>query len=49
MRTWMQHHLNVIHVYCRLVDLGISKKRARSICTTIEPILKVTYIHLKVR
>ena len=29
MRGWIRHHLNPLHVYCRLRDLGMDRKRAR--------------------
>lgn len=39
MLSWkeiLRHHLNPIHVYCRLVDIGISPHSARSISMTYE-------------
>lgn len=28
MREWLRHHLNPVHVRCRLLDLGMDKWRA---------------------
>lgn len=28
MRNWIQHHLNPLHVYCRLMDMGMRHARA---------------------
>jgi hypothetical protein len=44
MRNWMQHRVNPLHVYCRLVDMGLSRKWARWVCGAIEPVLRIAYI-----
>jgi hypothetical protein len=28
MRDWLQHNLNPLHVYCRLMDLHVGQQRA---------------------
>lgn len=32
----IRHHTNPLHVYCRLVDIGISAKTARTIARVYE-------------
>ena len=32
----IQHHLNPLHVYCRLVERGVSKRLSMSICKYYE-------------
>jgi len=44
MRSSIQHRGNVLHIYCRLVDMGLGKVWARRICSVLEPILNVVYI-----
>jgi len=39
MRTWMQHYLNGLHVYCRLIDLGMGAHLARRIASLYERLL----------
>lgn len=39
MRKMMQHYFNALHVYCRLIDLGISAKLARKIAALYESLL----------
>jgi hypothetical protein len=36
----VQHYANPLHIYCRLCDLGVSRKNAKWICARIEPALK---------
>ena len=36
MKGLTQHHVNVLHIYCRLADMGMNKKLARHICEFIE-------------
>ena len=36
MRSYLQHHLNVVHLYCRLVSLGLSRAKSRRIAARIE-------------
>jgi hypothetical protein len=44
MKLWTQHSFNVLHVYCRLVDLGISKETAGWLCHRLEFLTKIFYI-----
>jgi len=39
MRNWITHRVNPVHIYCRLVDVGVSRQLARKISTWIEKIL----------
>jgi len=39
MRQWIQHHFNALHIYCRLVDLGLGTKQARIIASLYEALL----------
>lgn len=32
----IQHHLNPLHLYCRLVEIGLSKKLSISVCRHYE-------------
>jgi len=43
-KKYTQHKGNVVHIYCRLIDLGIKKKTARRICERIAPIIRIIYI-----
>ena len=43
-RAWVQHHFNAIHIYCRLIDLGLDKRMARWIAKKIEPMTKLMYV-----
>ena len=36
MRALTQHNVNVLHVYCRLVDAGVKRVTARRICCFLE-------------
>jgi len=36
MKEKLRHRLNPLHVYCRLVDLGVSRARAGRICAVYE-------------
>jgi hypothetical protein len=31
MRSYLQHYCNPVHIWCRLVDCGMSRERARMI------------------
>lgn len=33
---WTRHNANVLHVYCRLMDLGLSRKWAGRLARTYE-------------
>lgn len=32
----IQHHLNPLHVYCRLIDRGVDKNLSKSVCKCYE-------------
>ncbi len=38
MRNIMAHHMNSVHVYCRLLDLGLKKELALKLSLTWEKI-----------
>jgi len=38
-RTWVQHISNPLHVYCRLLDFGLSKKFSRRLTIFYEKYL----------
>lgn len=40
MRSIFQHHLNGMHVYCRLVEMGFPKGKARKLAMKWEVITK---------
>jgi len=33
---WMQHYINPLHVYCRLIDIGLSRENALKITCLYE-------------
>ena len=39
MKQFLQHHLNSMHVYCRLVDLGVKRGTAKSIAKKYETVV----------
>ena len=39
MRNWITHRVNPVHVYCRLVDVGLDRQSARKISAWLEKIL----------
>lgn len=39
-RADTQHHFNSLHLYCRLRDLGVSKRYARWMCQHLELVLR---------
>ena len=39
MRKFMEHYLNALHVYCRLRDVGISRKSAKKIALAYENLI----------
>jgi len=41
MMMWTRHRGNALHIYCRLVDLGFSKKSAAKLTRTYELFTKV--------
>jgi hypothetical protein len=32
----LQHHLNPLHIYCRLLDMGLSKRLSGIVCRCYE-------------
>ena len=38
-KNYLQHRLNPVHMYCRLMDIGIGKHRARLVCAVYERFL----------
>ncbi|MGD2126524.1 MAG: hypothetical protein PVG99_10615 [Desulfobacteraceae bacterium] len=39
-RTWMQHKANPLHIYCRLIDLGLNTEMSKRL-----GILYETYLY----
>lgn len=39
MKRLMEHYLNALHVYCRLVDMGVRQSAARRIAVLYEKTL----------
>ncbi len=39
MSSKLQHYLNPLHIYCRLRDMGITKRIALLICRTYERVI----------
>ena len=35
-RNYLQHRLNPVHMYCRLVDFGLASVSARRVCSVYE-------------
>jgi len=35
-RNYLQHRLNPVHMYCRLMDFGMAEDRARRMCSVYE-------------
>ncbi|WP_170300329.1 hypothetical protein [Solidesulfovibrio aerotolerans] len=35
-RNYLQHRLNPVHMYCRLMDFGLARKNARRLCSVYE-------------
>ncbi|MBF0481448.1 MAG: hypothetical protein HQK81_14040 [Desulfovibrionaceae bacterium] len=36
LRNFLQHTFNPVHMYCRLMDFGLDKTRARKMCSVYE-------------
>ncbi len=36
MPAFMQHYMNPLHIYCRLIDLGLAKNTAMFLCRIYE-------------
>jgi len=43
-KTLLQHNLNALHIYCRLVGLGMDRTQARHLAARIEKL----YLYYKV-
>ena len=39
-RLSLEHYLNPLHIYCRLIDIGIKREMARSLSIYYEKVLK---------
>lgn len=35
-KNYLQHMFNPVHMYCRLMDFGVTKSRARRMCAVYE-------------
>lgn len=35
-RNYLQHRLNPVHMYCRLMDFGLAHSSARRVCSVYE-------------
>ncbi len=38
-KNYLQHRLNPVHMYCRLVDFGLARKNARRMCFVYERLI----------
>ncbi len=46
LRSWVQHHFNSLHLYCRLIDAGIAMETAKRFCRRYEHFAhRVIYSH----
>lgn len=36
LRNYLQHRLNPVHMYCRLMDFGLADASARRVCSVYE-------------
>ncbi len=43
MREKIRHYLNPLHIYCRLINLGIKKKKAQTICKYYQKIYSILF------
>lgn len=43
MKQLTQHNFNALHVYCRLVDLGLNRKAARRVGEIVDTLTRVLY------
>lgn len=41
MKDSLRHLLNPLHVYCRLLDMGVPTVRARAICARYERVYRM--------
>ncbi|WP_170304573.1 hypothetical protein [Desulfolutivibrio sulfodismutans] len=39
LKNSLQHLLNPVHMYCRLMDFGMTKNRARRMCAVYERLI----------
>jgi hypothetical protein len=37
--TFLQHHLNPLHIYCRMREVGVSKGNAQWLCRLYEKVI----------
>ena len=36
LRNYLQHRLNPVHMYCRLMEFGMARDNARRVCSVYE-------------
>ena len=41
MKERLRHHLNPLHVYCRLVDCGLDGRKARRLCMAWQRVYRI--------
>ena len=42
-KIWIEHFFNPLHVYCRLMDVGFSRKNAGRLSLLYEGIVKIIW------
>jgi len=42
-RSKLNHYLSPLHMYCRMIDLGMEKSKARRWATTYENVYRVVF------
>ena len=45
MKTFFQHYLNPLHVYCRLIDMGVNMKLAKRIAIFYERLITSHFLY----
>lgn len=43
LRSHVQHHLNPLHLYCRLRDWGVPRRKASQFCSCYERVYRVFF------
>jgi hypothetical protein len=44
LKNSLQHLLNPVHMYCRLMDFGMTKTRARRMCAVYERVFYRSFL-----
>jgi len=44
MRQWTQHNGNVLHLYCRFLDVGLNKRMAICLAKSFGWFVQIVYI-----